>query len=234
MHVPHCLADLEESFGLAGCARGNSTSSNVLNKGPSMDQGPGIPASHRLYRDSEGPEGMNVTVPQMVLLQSADRLWLEWYFKYHHTHTNNWYPKHMCVILRSLYFKDNKERVRALISQIIMHQDCFQKKFSAECECSLMVCMCDIIQKALENHYVQDCTWLKNIQLPFWRNQICQTYKFYSCLNTVKVRGGSLTLSFWRNSAVLKNRMFLVVSDVRRTTSSSVGKVFKRGAFRFL
>lgn len=110
-----------------------------------------------------------------------------------------------------------------------MHQDCFQKKISAECECSLMVFMCDIIQKALESHNVQDCTWLKNIQLPFWRNQTCHTYKFYSCLNTVKVRGGSLTLSFWRNSAVLKNRMFLVVSDVRRTQHPPPLEKFLKG-----
>lgn len=103
MHVPpYCLADLEESFGLVGCARGNSTGSNVLSKGPSVDQGPGIPETHRL-RDNKGPGGMNVTVPQMVLFQSADRLWLEWYFKYHHAHENNCYPKHMCVILRSSY-----------------------------------------------------------------------------------------------------------------------------------
>jgi len=51
-----CLADLQESFGLAGCARGNSTGSNVLSEGPSMDQAPRIPATHRLLgRDNEGP-----------------------------------------------------------------------------------------------------------------------------------------------------------------------------------
>lgn len=63
MHVPpHCLADLEESFGLVGCTRGNSTGLNVLSKGPSVDQAPGIPATHRHCRDSEGLGGMNVTV----------------------------------------------------------------------------------------------------------------------------------------------------------------------------
>lgn len=105
MHVPSCcLASLEESFGLAGCSRGNSSGSNVLRKGPSVDQGPGIPATHRLLcRDSEGPGGMNVTVPQMVLLQSGDRLWLEWYFKYHHAPKNKCYTKHMCMILRRSY-----------------------------------------------------------------------------------------------------------------------------------
>lgn len=38
-----CLVDLEESPDLADSSRGNSTGSHVPGKGPSMDQGAGIP-----------------------------------------------------------------------------------------------------------------------------------------------------------------------------------------------
>lgn len=42
---PRCLADLKESFGLTDCTKGNSKGSNVLSKGPSVDQGPGKPCT---------------------------------------------------------------------------------------------------------------------------------------------------------------------------------------------